>query len=120
LLFCQEVSAHGQGIRQIKGYSAGKYQFMNEESPGRIVIRRELSAQERGIQQRNGIPPEIASSYRREIHLKNGIPPGITSSWTLIQTGKIKLHEQSSEQYTISGPATPNPLHCECQLSTKI
>jgi hypothetical protein len=40
--------------------------------------------------------------FRREVHgrgtrQRNGIPPEITSSWMLIQVGKIELREKSSE-----------------------
>jgi hypothetical protein len=75
------------------GYSAGKYNMMDEESTGRMVIP--PGPAHGRIHLRNIFPPGITvQALGRGIHPRNG--DSINSSRTLIQAGKTKMREKTS------------------------
>jgi hypothetical protein len=80
------VLTHGRGVHLKNGFSVGNYQLMDEESTGRKAIQAGI------ISLGTNNPPA------HRIHPMKGIPPRITSSWMLVQIGKVKMREKSSER----------------------
>jgi hypothetical protein len=78
-------------LHEIINDSAGNYQLTDEESTRnyQLIVKESTGRM---------VFPPVLSAQGREIHPRNSIPPAITSSKKLIQTGNIKMSENSSKR----------------------